>query len=124
MDIDLESRALPAYVEGEIDGLGSDMDETKLSVAIAVNGVIRNTATTSDLKISSLRSDDLPGKNGLEEATGSNHKTATGDRSYFLARLPAESFVAGENQVSIYAISVNAEEQADTLFNFTHTEID
>jgi hypothetical protein len=118
MDIDLESRALPAYVEGEIDGLGSDMDETKLSVAIAVNGVIRNTATTSDLKISSLRSDDLPGKIDIESNTGASSKTAKGNRSHFLARLPPGAFVKGRNEVTVHAIVSDGSGKAVSLLDF------
>jgi hypothetical protein len=103
-----ESPAVPAYVEGRVSGLPADLRAEPLSIAIAVNGIIRSTSKTTELKISSLRpqgSKPIWNKNSDTESAAGN--SVNQRDHFFLAYLPAESFKKGGNEITIHGLISN-----------------
>lgn len=100
-----ESPAVPAYVEGHISGLPADLAAKPLAISIAVNGIVRNTTYTTELRISSLRpqgSKPIWNKNSdTESASGNSMKQRD---HFFLAYLPADSFKKGRNEIIIHGL--------------------
>jgi len=123
-DIDLNSRKFPAYVEGEISSLPDRNNSAEMKLAVSVNGIIRNTTWTTGLRISELRH---RGKDAKDEHTKQSTADIAGDntqRVFFLARLPAESFSKGENEVNIHAIIDDENGLPLSLNRFSTHEID
>jgi hypothetical protein len=101
--VDPKASRLPAYIEGRIEGLPESANRSKLAVAVAVNGVIRGTAVTTNTAISSLTPQNATID---EDARG----------VYFLVRLPPAGFVEGVNRVTVHAIVEGVEGNAVSLF--------
>jgi hypothetical protein len=81
-----ESPGVPAYVEGRIYSLPAELMTEPLDIAIAVNGVIRSTSTTTELQISSLRpqgSNPVWNKNSEKESA--DGKSVNKRDHFFLA---------------------------------------
>jgi hypothetical protein len=100
-----ESPAVPAYVEGRISGLPTDLSTEPLAIAVAVNGIIRSTSNTTALKISSLRpqgSKPVWNKNADKESTAG--KSQNQRDQFFLAYLPADAFKKGHNEITIHGL--------------------
>jgi hypothetical protein len=117
-EIEYLSRRVPVYVEGEILFDPDIPDASSYDLAVTVNGIIKNTISTTDFKISSLRLS----KSG-EIQLGSGHsvgeKIAGKARSkYFLVRLPVESYVIGKNELNVYVILANEYESNLSLLPF------
>jgi hypothetical protein len=96
---------LPAYVEGEIGNLAEGMRTSGLTIAVAINGVIRNTTRTTRVAVSSL--------------TPENAEITEGDDGvHFLLRAPPESFVEGKNAVTVHAVVDDEHGGPASLLNF------
>ena len=85
---------LPVYVDGKIipqPGSSDYLDPANLTLAIAVNGIIRTTTQP------------------WEENKVLN----------FLCRLPPESFQIGANDISVYGVAPDVESNIASLIKFT-----
>lgn len=92
-----------AYVEGEISNQLRKADPEKLKIAIAINGTIVCTTTTTGVAISSL----MP-KEELEED----------GKIHFLARIPTNSWQNGNNEVTVHEIIQDGPGNPVSLINF------
>jgi hypothetical protein len=94
---------VPAYVEGRITGLAADIRQGELAVAVAVNGIIRNTILATKVQVSGLAPQPR------NPADGPNTSfSVSGDPAgevYFLVRIPPGSFQKGSNEVSIHGLT-------------------
>ena len=99
---------VPAYVEGEITNLAESMSSSELTIAVAVNGVIRSTTKTTSVAISSL---------GPEKRVSS--KSTDDEDAHFLARIPPDSFVKGRNEITIYAVVEDENGKPTSLIDFS-----
>ena len=91
------STNLPGYVEGKITPQPShsgDLEPASLTLAIAVNGIIRT--TTRGWKV--------------DEALN------------FLCRLPPESFREGANEIGVYGVESNEEGRVESLISFAENQ--
>ncbi|MFC1702319.1 sulfatase-like hydrolase/transferase [Pseudomonadota bacterium] len=100
-----KSPTVPAYIEGHIDDLPTDLSVEPIVVAVAINGIIRSTSKTTALKISSLRpqgSRPVWNENSDQESKTGNPMTQRDH--FFLAYLPADSFKEGHNEITIHGL--------------------
>ncbi len=118
--VDPESTRIPAYIDGQILGLPEQLEASELVLAIAVNGIIRNTTKTTQLETGSLR----PGgrnpswHNPVEDAPDTPH--ASQKKAYFLARLPPDAYVKGRNELTIHAVMTDGPVGAISLLDFDY----
>jgi hypothetical protein len=76
-----------------------------LTIAVAINGVIRNTSRTTRVAVSSL----TPEHAAIAD---------DGDSVHFLVRVPPESFVEGKNTVTVHAVVQDEHGGPVSLVNF------
>jgi hypothetical protein len=120
VSVDPEATRLPAYVDGQIIDLPEQFEASELTLAIAVNGIIRNTTKTTQLDTSSLRPRGRdPSWDSTVEAS-SDAPPASQPEAYFLARLPPGAYVRGRNEVTVHAIISNGRDGAISLVDFSY----
>jgi hypothetical protein len=109
---------VPAYVEGTIRNLPETMKASNVTIAVAVNGVIRSTTKTTAVAISSLR----PQSRTASAAPhwGSATDGRANDIVHFLVRVAPESFVRGRNEVTVHAVVEDEQGRPVSLMNLTH----
>jgi hypothetical protein len=117
-EIDLQSLKIPAYVEGEITIPSGSYNVANVELAVAINGVIRNTTKTTNLKIGTLMPKSRTENSATKEVVSSPGLGDTANRAYFLMRVPPSSFINGKNEVSIHAINTNDDGKVSSLQNF------
>jgi hypothetical protein len=100
--VDPAGPRLPAYVEGRITNLPAAMAIAELPIAVAVNGVIRSTTATTTVSISGLPTGTRNGSNPIH--TIDRASNPVDGIVHFLARLPAQSFAPGRNEVTVHAV--------------------
>jgi hypothetical protein len=102
--VDPTGMRLPAYVDGQLIDLPEGLKVQELALAVAVNGIIRSTTTTTLLRTSSLRPQ---GRSPVwhDEASAKDGSANAGQHgSFFLALLPPTAFEKGKNEISIHVI--------------------
>jgi hypothetical protein len=118
--VDPEGTRLPAYVDGQIHDLPQQLEASELILAIAVNGIIRNTTETTQLDTSSLRPG---GRNPSWHDTvedGLDGPPASQQEAYFLVRLPTGAYVKGRNEVTVHAVISDGPGGAISLLDFDY----
>ncbi len=114
--IDPTSPRVPAYVEGQIRNLPGKLKTPELTLAVAINGVIRSTTKTTTFAISSLGPEDsgpsMPSQGNRAGNAGAD------DGVHFLARVPPESFVKGSNEVTVHAVEEDEYGRVVSLIGF------
>lgn len=94
-----------AYVEGEITNELRILNPDNLQIAVAINGTIASTTTSTGMTISSL----MPKK-----------KLEADNKIHFLARIPRGHWRDTKNEISVHAIVENDRGHPVSLINFTH----
>jgi hypothetical protein len=118
--VDPEGTRLPAYVDGQIHDLPQQLEASELILAIAVNGIIRNTTKTTQLDTSSLRPGGRdPSWRNMDE-DGLDGPPASQQEAYFLARLPTGAYVKGRNEVTVHAVISDGPSGAISLLDFDY----
>ena len=105
MNVDPSAPRLPAYVKGEIRNY-SVAEGSELVVAIAINGVIASTTTTTSVPLSALVRDPAKAPDG------------DGVR-YFLGRVPPTALAAGDNEVTLHGIANSQAGRGTSLIHFS-----
>jgi hypothetical protein len=100
--VDPTAPRLPAYVEGRIDDLPASLATPDLAIAVAVNGVIRNTTNATRTAISSLRPQNA--RDARRSRREGVVDAAPRGTVHFLVRVPPQSLVKGRNEVTIHAV--------------------
>jgi len=106
---DPKSSRLAAYVEGQIESLPENIGPRGLTIAVAIDGVIRSTTRTTSAAISTLTAEDTM-TSGDDEGV------------YFLARVPPESFTGERNAITIHAVMEDDHGRPTALIQFTGRE--
>jgi hypothetical protein len=103
--VDPTASRLPAYVKGEIRDHSPANGNIDVVVAIAINGVIASTTTTTPLPVGTLvrNPEKSPEDDGVR---------------YFLSRVPPEAFTAGENAVTVHGIEEQGAGRPISLIHF------
>ncbi len=112
--VDPTGPRVPAYVEGQIENLPEDLEKSQLTIAVAVNGVIKGTTKTTRVAISSLRPQNR-GQPQKESAT----ITPDDGKVHFLVRVPPESFVKGKNEITVHAVFQTTQGEPPSLMDFS-----
>ena len=89
-------------------------------LAIAVNGVIRQTTKTTEMATTKLTSDDVRRAMRAETtSTGVNNFPVNGHMN-FLARIPPDVFTKGVNTVTVHGILEDEHGMPSSLMHFVH----
>jgi hypothetical protein len=117
-DVDPSSSRVPAYVEGQIQNF-PQTGSSEMGLAIAVNGVIRQTAVTTKMAISKLTPNDI--RDALEAETTSTEENnfPVDGHLHFLARIPPEAFTKGVNTVTVHGILEDDQGVPSSLIHFS-----
>jgi hypothetical protein len=103
-------------VEGQISNFPEQLKTSELTLAVAINGVIRSVTKTTTFAISSLRPDDRRPSMRSDANRASN--AGADDEVHFLARVPPESFIKGRNEVTVHAIEEDEHGRVASLIGF------
>jgi hypothetical protein len=100
----------PTFVEGELINLQGDLTLSTVRLAVAVNGVVRGTASLSKFRISELG----------PKAWGKDVESEHPDHApvHFLARLPRGSFGTGRNEITVHAVVIDPATGAVSFLDF------
>jgi hypothetical protein len=85
---------MPFYFKGELTSVNPDFQADKLDLAISINGIIQGTTKTS----------------------------IKDERITFTTRIPPETWSAGDNSVTVYAIFEDSDGKGRSLAQFTEAD--
>ena len=116
-DIDPSSPEVPAYVEGSIQNF-TQTGASNLVLAIAINGVIHQTSSTTEKATSKLTTADIRYATGTLPATAEVDRPPIDGNLHFLARIPPGAFTKGANTVTVHGILEDDSGMPSSLINF------
>jgi hypothetical protein len=117
--INPSSPEVPAYVEGEIRNF-PQKEPSNMALAIAVNGVIRQTTMTTAIATTKLTPADVRhAMRAGSTTTGVNNFPVDG-QIHFLARVPPDAFTRGVNTVTVHGILEDDHGMPSSLMHFAH----